>query len=73
MVPIGYTFRGVPAQFKHTGTNKIVKHLLGDSSIVDIILGGSQSTVLALSIHVNLYPNDLCSTWVMVASRVPKA
>lgn len=73
MVPIGYTFRGVPAQFKHTGTNKIVKHLLEDSSVVDIILGGSQSTVLALSIHVNLYANDLCSTWVMVASRVPKA
>lgn len=72
MVPIGFTFRGVPQQFKHRSSNRILKQLLEESSTLDIILGGNQDTVLALSANVNVYPNDLASTWIMVASRTPK-
>lgn len=72
MVPIGYTFRGVPLQFKHRSSKKILKQLVEESSTLDIILGGSENTVLALTANVNIYPNDLASTWVMVASRTPK-
>ncbi|QDZ21881.1 centrosomal protein [Chloropicon primus] len=72
MVPIGYTFRGVPMQFKHRSSKRILRQLLEETSTLDIILSGSQNTVLALSAHVNVYPNDLSSTWIMVASRTPK-
>ena len=73
MVPVGYTFKGAPMQFKDRNSNRILKMLLEESSTLDIILSGSPNTVLALSANVNLYPNDLSSTWIMVASRTPKA
>jgi centrosomal protein CEP76 len=73
MVPVGYTFKGAPVQFKHRNSDRIVKTLLEDPSTLDIILAGSENVVLALSAHVNVYPNDLCSTWIMIASRTPKA
>ncbi len=73
MVPIGYTFKGSPVQFKHRNPKRILKTLLEEPSTLDILLSASQNTVLALCVYVSIYPNDLSSTWIMVASRTPKA
>ena len=72
MVPLGYTFKGIPNHFKHRDVERMATALLEDSGVLDIVLCGRKETALAVSVGVTVYPGDLCSTWIMVASRAPK-
>lgn len=68
-VPRGHVFKGYPTCFTHRDAQRMFEALLQADASRDILGAQGDHVRFALRALVCVYPEDVCSSWLMIATR----